>query len=323
MTRRTALVPALVAGAVLACVAAVLTVPAKEAGAAFPGQNGKIVFHASGYTDETNDQISTTRLDGTGTKQLTDTSVRHYNVEPSYSADGRKIAWERTGDIWVMNANGTDKDRLTSGPGYDSGPAFSPDGRRVAFTRYDPDEGRTDIYLKALDGAGLRRVTNSQDYERRPVFSPNGRRIAFARDAAIPGCSGCADWGEVVTVRPDGTSVKVLTDLADQVNPGAPDWSPDGRRLVFAVLDSGAERARIYTIGADGAGQQTVFAPVGSLSASDPVFSPDGTRIAFAYERGADIWTVNPDGTGITNVTDTPEIRERSPDWKAKRPLMG
>ena len=207
-----------------------------------------------------------------------------------------------------MNADGTGERRLTSGPGYDSGPAFSPDGRRVAFSRHDPEEGRTDIYLKALDGAGLWRVTDSQDSEWRPVFSPDGRRIAFARAEAIPGCGGCVYWGEIATVRPDGTGLKVLTDLPNQVDPGAPDWSPDGRRLVFAVFDYNLEeQTRVETIRVDGTGQKTVFAPR-NLFASDPVFSP-----------GNDIWTINPDGTGLTNVTNTPQIDEGDPDWRAKR----
>jgi Tol biopolymer transport system component len=51
------------------------------------------------------------------------------------------------------------------------------------------------------------------------------------------------------------------------------------------------------------------------LRARAPVFSPDGTKIAFDYELGMDIWKINLDGTGLTNVTNTPERWERSPDW--------
>jgi TolB protein len=321
MTRRAKVLPVLAAAAMLVACLAALLAASHEAEAAFPGGNGRIAFSADENTDETNAQIFTVEPDGTDTKQLTDTSVRHYNVEPSYSSDGTKIAWNRSGDIWIMNANGTGKQRLTSGPASDSRPAFSPDGRTVAFSRYDPQEGRRDIYLKALDGTGKRRVTKDQNYEGGPVFSPNGNRIAFSRAEAIPGCSGCADWSEIATVRPDGTGLRVLTDLPDQVDASAPDWSPDGRRLVFDVFDYGAfpERARIDTIRADGTGQKTVFAPKGFFL-SAPVFSPDGTKIAFRYEDGHDIWTINPDGSGLTNLTNTPEIRERTPDWRPKPP---
>jgi Tol biopolymer transport system component len=52
------------------------------------------------------------------------------------------------------------------------------------------------------------------------------------------------------------------------------------------------------------------------LIASDPVFSPNGTKIAFRYSLGDDIWTIKTDGTELTNVTDTPERWESSPDWR-------
>ena len=154
--------PALVAAAVLMACLAALSAASREAEAAFAGENGRIAFSARGFTGETNLQIFTVEPDGTDTRQLTDTTVRHYNTEPSYSPDGKKVAWNRSGDIWIMNANGAAKERLTGGPAFDSGPAFSPDGRKVAFAR------KADIYVKALDGTGLRVLTELGGRDTRP-----------------------------------------------------------------------------------------------------------------------------------------------------------
>ena len=319
MTGRTLHLSSLVAAAALvACALALLAAP-HQAEAAFPGKNGRIAFHkdvAGG-----NYQIFTVLPDGTGEKRLTNTSARDYNIEPSFSADGRKIAWNRSGDIWTMDADGTDKRRLTSGPANDTDPAFSPDGRRVAFVRYDPEDGQTDIYSKSLDG-GLRRVTDDKDFEGDLSFSPGGGRIAFGLSEAVPGCGGCAYPGEIATVRTDGRGRKVLTDAPGQSEALDPDWSPDGRTLVFTYFDNGSEQARIETVGADGTGQRTVFSPDGTASAFSPVFSPDGTKIAFQYS-GPDIWKIDADGTGLTNVTDTPGILDLAPNWGPKPQTTG
>jgi WD40-like Beta Propeller Repeat len=121
------------------------------------------------------------------------------------------------GGIRVIDADGTNKKRLTGSPADDFGPAFSPDGRKVAFTRgYSGDRG-TDIYVKKLKGGSARRVTNGgYHHEYEPVFSSDGGRIAFT-GARFSSC--CADvivgGGEIATVRPDGTDLKVLTRTPD------------------------------------------------------------------------------------------------------------
>ncbi len=321
MARRAALLQTTVVAAVLvvAC-GAVLLVVSQKAEAAFPGQNGRITFYADGSSDDlyATDQIFTINPDGTGEKQLTH-NRDVYNITPVFSPNGKKIAWVRNGngDVWIMNANGTNKERLTSGPAEDFAPAFSPDGRRVAFVRIQA--GRYDIYIKALDGGGLRRVTNDRNYEGGPVFSPGGGRIAFSFSKATSACNVCAVSGELATVHPDGTGLRVITHNDNDHQPGAPDWSPDGRTLVFSLYDFSAETGRIETIRADGTRQRTVFAPK-RLSADGPVFSPDGTKIAFDYEDGSDIWTINTDGSGLSDVTKTPfsERKEFTPDWQPK-----
>lgn len=332
MAKRTTHLPALLAAAaLLACALALLAAPG-EAGAAFPGSNGRIAFSAEG-ADDGNYEIFTVRPDGTGTKRLTDALNGDIDVDPSYSADGRKIAFNRRGDLWIMDADGTGQRRLTRGSASDSDPAFSPGGRKVAFARYNPEEKSRDIYLKPLDGGAPRRVTDDRDDESEPAFSPDGRRIAFVYSewrTIVPNCpDGCSGPPEIASARPDGTGRRVLTDLPQGVEPGAPDFSPDGSEIAFSVVDyrGDVEQTRIETMDADGSGQRTVFAPDGSSSVFAPAFSPDGSRIAFLYRSGYgsefDIWTVEPDGAGPTNVTETPEVGERTPDWRPRPSATG
>ena len=69
----------------------------------------------------------------------------------------------------------------------------------------------------------------------------------------------------------------------------APDWSPDGERLVF--VQSGAEPAGLVTVAADGSDPQPIPSTLGARS---PSFAPDGLRVAFT--EGGHVWTVGFDG---------------------------
>src|SRR5438093_13303284 len=85
---------------------------APSAGAAFPGQNGRIVFDryvgASTYAD-----IIKVKPDGSDAIKLTRHSPSNDDYQPACSPDGQKITWTRDGDIWIMNDDGTGQRRLT------------------------------------------------------------------------------------------------------------------------------------------------------------------------------------------------------------------
>ena len=55
-----------------------------------------------------------------------------------WSPDGQKIVFDQDDEIWIMNADGSGQERLTSDPGLDSGLAWLPDGRAIAFARSPP-----------------------------------------------------------------------------------------------------------------------------------------------------------------------------------------
>jgi Tol biopolymer transport system component len=320
MARRTILLQTAIVAAMLvvACVVVLLALSQKKAEAAFPGANGRIVYSASECCTDTHesipDQVFTIKPDGSGLKQLTH-SADAYNIAPVFSPDGKKIAWTKNepgaGNVWVMNADGTNKQRLTSGPTEDADPAFSPNGRWVAFVRYN------DIFMKSLYGGGLRRLTNTPDYlEHSPAFRPGGGRIAFSRAGFTPGC-GCANLPELATMHRDGTDVREITDIGSGhvESPGAPDWSPDGSTLVYSVYNYNTEVGHIETIKPDGTGRQTIFDPPFPHGWSSPVFSPDGTKIAFASGK---LFTINADGSGLSNITNTTNDFEYLPDWQPK-----
>ncbi len=105
-------------------------------------------------------------------------------------------------DIWVMNADGSNKRRVTSNGKANFAPYFFPDGKRIIFSsNMDDPKGRNfDLYKINVDGSGLERITANDTFDGFPMFSPDGKKLVFAsnRNAAARGDTNIfiADWVE-------------------------------------------------------------------------------------------------------------------------------
>jgi TolB protein len=177
------------------------------------------------------------------------------NREASLSPDGTLIAFvsdrdDARGEIYLMNAGGTDQRRLTDHPGQDDDPTWSPDGRYLAYESLDPAETRGDIYVYDLATGVTTNVTAAvaTRYNLTPDWSPDGLWIAFDGHD-----QGSGAW-TLFVIRPDGTDLSRVAggdDIYDR-----PAWSPDSAMLAFASSrETGArDKSNIWRVNLDGSG---------------------------------------------------------------------
>lgn len=189
-------------------------------------------------------------------KRLTD--AYGYDAEGAFSPDGKKIVFcslrdaypedelseeERAmlaeqpdyfGEIYIMNADGTDQRRLTDWPGYDGGPFFTPDGERIVWRHFTEDGLRADIYTMKLDGSDRRRLTDFKAMSWAPIFHPSGDYAIFVSNKLG------FDNFELFIVDAMGTREPVRVTYTDRFD-GLPTFSPDGGTIVWTSnhTDSG------------------------------------------------------------------------------------
>ena len=276
--------------------AAALGGSATPARAAFPGQNGKIIFSRAGD----NGGLHTIDADGQHEVRL---GINGDN--PAWSPDGKRIAfcrWHWTGaestpDIYVADADGSNERRLTTSDAYECGPRWSPDGAQIVYDR--SVTGGYEIWMMDADGAHQRELTTGL-LDHSPDWSPDGKLIVFI--------SLRYGTRELFVVSPDdGSNASRLT--FNNTSELDPVWSPDGTRIAFmGVWDNDWE---IAVMNADGSDVTRLTYNPGDDEA--PAWSPDGARIA--YRRDQRIYVMNADGSNPTPYT-SPATWDSAPDWQ-------
>ncbi len=123
-------------------------------------------------------------VDASGQDRKALTNGAGINTEPSYSPDGKSIAFASTRDgnfeIYVMTADGGNVRRLTTSPYRDLRPHFSLDGQRITFTSHR--DGNAEIYVMNADGTSPRRLTRNPDRDEYPAWHPDDKRLVFVSE---------------------------------------------------------------------------------------------------------------------------------------------
>jgi len=253
----------------------------------------------------------------------------------------------RDGDaeIYVMDADGSNQDRLTNSPGPDRGPAWSPDGTRIAFST--TRGGDEEICIMNADGSNPVPFTNNPGVsDWNLAWSPDGSKIAWI-------CCRSGAGGVIKVMNVNGSG---LGSIPGNTQNDQPDWSPDGSRIVFTSYRDGNNE--VYVMGSNGSGQtpltnnpgddwypdwspdgttilftqgsamftmgangccQTPLPPSNNTNYGlGPVWSPDGARIASARSHGGnnlEIYVMNADGSKYLRLTNDPQ-QDSDPDWK-------
>jgi TolB protein len=275
----------------------------------YRGINRTKVAFASDRRGSNSKEIYLMDYDGFDQKPLT--ANRSLNLTPTWSPDGRALAYVsyRTGTpslfrAFIYEGRG---DTIVSGAGMTFSPAWSPDGKSIAFTW--TRDGNSEIYIANADGTGLRRITHHAAIDVSPSWSPTGREIAFTSDR-----TGAP---QIYAMDTEGLNLRRIS-FNGSYNDSA-SWSPsrDYSELAYA---SRIERGPFDIVIYDFQTKQTRQLTTGRGSNESADWSPNGLHLVFTSTRSgsSQIFSMNRDGSNQRQLTR--DGNNTTPQWG---PLTG
>lgn len=219
--------------------------------ATFSPDGNKILFVSLHYDNKTG-KLAATSIDiliKNGT--MWDNTSKHEQIylapysngrmrETCYNPSGDRIVYRRHGgtsthgDIWIMDADGTNHTSLTEGDEWDSLPCFSPDGEKIVYLSIPESEETYKIWMMNTDGSNKKCLTPDDWYYDTPVFTPNGK-IIFESARVSPHSSRLED-GNIWMMDMNGKNhvLIVPTSFWGDVHSRGAVMSPDNTMIVFS-----------------------------------------------------------------------------------------
>jgi len=219
-----------------------------------------------------------------------------YLSSPEYSPDGRWLAYTADDDgrsinLRVLNLATGASTALTTGAQVNVEPAWSPDGKRLAYVSTAPNGWFNVFVMEVIDGkpGAITQVTTDNDFGRErlyfspidvhisPAWSPDGKELLLVSNRSIPLGSG-GIWRVPVVANVMGSPAARLIHKEETLYRTRPQWSPDGKRLVYAS-HLGGQFTELFVLPTTGG--EPYKLTFGEHDHFLPRWSPDGEWIAY------------------------------------------
>ncbi|MBI3778979.1 MAG: CehA/McbA family metallohydrolase, partial [Gammaproteobacteria bacterium] len=245
---------------------------------------------------------------------------------PSWSPDGKEIAFSMKGSIWRVKLGETTAYELTTDRGYAGMPAWSPDGQWIVYTS-DLDE---QIHLKLLNLAdgSAKPLTSGNSINVEPEWSPDGKQLAYVSTwpngnyniYILPLAGGVA--GKPVMITRDFKLEPPTVYYGEWALHIHPTWTPDGKELIFISNrdnkhGSGGFYRMLAQPGNTGEGSMRRFYYEETTWKARPTLSPDSSKLVYSSYLGRQwqqLWAIPPRGGDPFPLTYG-EFDRTTPRW--------
>jgi Tol biopolymer transport system component len=253
---------------------------------------GKIVFSSGMRLD-----FDIWRLDLVSGELRQLTHGKGINTHPRWSPDGRLIAYVATEDdnipsLWVMNGDGSGKRRLTRDT-FCQGPDWAPDGSHLIFAGNSADRSDVDLCRVDLKGSSIEVLYSRPGMELSPNYAPDGHHIIYSGVVSDPSGLVALENREIIEYNLLNRTSRVLASHVARDD--GPLYSPDGTRIAFIShrKTSSSEQIRLSL--------QEYHEILRNGSNAE---ARDAMKAMMRNERDGDVWVMNRDGSGLTQLTD-------------------